>query len=543
MSGFFQKFLLLLLPIVAANLPAWGASEKALPQLFLTSDRCLACHNGLITDSGADVSIGSQWRSSIMAHASRDPYWQASVRREALMHPKAEKEIQDECAACHMPMARYQAKVRGGKGRVFAHFPVLPARTVQGRLAADAVSCTLCHQIQAEKLGTEESFTAGFRVDTASPLGERPVYGPYEVDSGRRQVMRSAARMVPNQSKHLQKSELCGSCHTLYTHTRGPDGRIIGTLPEQMPYLEWRHSSYAPQQQHCQSCHLPQLQKPMRITSVLGRPRENFSRHVFRGGNFFMLNLLNRYRTDLNVTALPQDLAETMRNTTAFLQSRSGSVSIHAPRIENGRLQAAVEIVNFAGHKLPTAYPSRRVWLHFSVQDADGTVFFESGALRADGSIVGNDNDVDKTRYEKHYTRIDDESQVQIYEAIMATPAGRVTTGLLQAIRFVKDNRILPYGFTKEDAGEDIAVQGGARSDADFVGGTDRVMFSVPVAGGRGPFQIDVRVLYQPIAFRWAQNLLQQQAEEIERFVSYYNRMADEAAIALATDSKTVPAP
>ena len=221
----------------------WGAAGD--PVLFVAADRCLACHNGLVTPSGQDVSIGSNWRSSIMAHSARDPYWQASVRRETLMHPKAAKDIQDECAACHMPMSRYQSKARGFKGEVFAHLPAPAARTPLDLLAADGVSCTLCHQIQAEKLGTEESFTAGFVVDTEDPLDERALFGPFDVDVGRTEVMRSAGRFVPTRAAHLQESALCASCHTLYTHTLGPGGEVIGRLPEQVPFLEWRHGAYA----------------------------------------------------------------------------------------------------------------------------------------------------------------------------------------------------------------------------------------------------------------------------------------------------------
>src|ERR687897_923191 len=51
---------------------------------FETSENCMACHNNLTTASGEDVSIGSSWRGSIMANSSRDPYWQASVRRETV---------------------------------------------------------------------------------------------------------------------------------------------------------------------------------------------------------------------------------------------------------------------------------------------------------------------------------------------------------------------------------------------------------------------------------------------------------------------------
>ena len=41
---------------------------------FRTSDRCEACHNGLTTSSDENVSIGFEWRASIMANSSRDPY-------------------------------------------------------------------------------------------------------------------------------------------------------------------------------------------------------------------------------------------------------------------------------------------------------------------------------------------------------------------------------------------------------------------------------------------------------------------------------------
>ena len=110
---------------------------------FQTSDRCVACHNGLKTASGDDVSIGFDWRASIMANSSRDPYWLASVRREIMDHPVASAEIVDECAVCHMPIPRYEAKLRGEHGRVFAHLP-FAADEKEGRQAADGVSC-VCH--------------------------------------------------------------------------------------------------------------------------------------------------------------------------------------------------------------------------------------------------------------------------------------------------------------------------------------------------------------------------------------------------------------
>ena len=179
----------------AAAIPASGepgaAVEGQPPHLFQTAEDCLACHNGLRTPAGEDVSIGTSWRASMMANSARDPYWQAAVRRETIDHPAAAAAIQDECSVCHMPMARTEAHARGREGRVFAHLPVAGGRGRDDRLAHDGVSCTICHQITGEKLGTPASFTGGFVVDAAPPLGKprgaagaRPIFGPFEVESG-----------------------------------------------------------------------------------------------------------------------------------------------------------------------------------------------------------------------------------------------------------------------------------------------------------------------------------------------------------------------
>jgi len=540
---FIVSSLFVLAGLVLVAAPAAAAQKKApagpMPRMFTTSDKCLACHNDLVTKKGQDVSIGFNWQSSMMAHAAKDPYWQASVRRETLAHPKASAEIQDECSACHMPMARYQAKAGGQMGTVFAHLPVLPARTAAAAFSGDGVSCSMCHQIQPDKLGTEESFTAGFVVDEKTPAGKRAIYGPYDIDAGRKRVMQSASQFQPQQGMHVQDSALCGSCHTLYTHTRGPDGEVIGTLPEQVPYLEWKHSDYY-QVQSCQSCHMPQLQDSMTITGVLGQPREDFSRHVFRGGNFFMPKIFNQNRAELGVTALPQDLAQASRETENNLTRDSAEVTISGASIRSGRLEADVSITNLAGHKLPTAYPSRRAWLHLTITDSSGQTIFESGALKPDGSIAGNANDLNPTRFEPHHQVIDEENQVQIYEAIMVDPDEQVTTGLLRAIRFMKDNRILPQGFDKRSADDDIAVKGEAEADTDFIGGSDKIRYSVPVDPDSRPFSLQARLWYQPIGFRWAQNLKQQQAAEIDRFVSYFNENSGQSGIVMAKDMKVV---
>jgi len=523
----------LLVGLASALLLQGAEAHKKVGPLFQTSDRCFACHNGLTTSAGEDVSIGFSWRPTMMANSSRDPYWQSGVRRETIDHPEAAKEIQDECSKCHMPMARFEANANGKLGEIFSHLGVDDSKR-DDRLAQDGVSCSLCHQISKDKLGTRESLVGGFVVDTTRKLGEREEYGPYKIENGQTRIMRTSTEgYKPTESDHIRKSEVCATCHTLITKALGPDGKVIGELPEQMPYQEWLNSEYK-DKQSCQSCHMPVIKEPVRITSVLGVTREEVSRHVFVGGNFFIQRMLNRYRGDLNVVALPEEFESAATRTIAHLQSQTAQVSVGNVNVTAGRIQADISVENLSGHKFPTAYPSRRAWLHVTLKDRNGGVVFESGALDPSGQIRGNDNDADATKYEPHYTEITAPDQVQIYEDIMVDQAGKLTTGLLSAVRYVKDNRLLPRGFNKQGADAEIAVLGGAAQDQDFAAGGDKIRYSMNVANAQGPFQVEAELLFQPIGYRWANNLKPYNAEEPKRFVGYYESMASGSAVRIA---------
>jgi hypothetical protein len=519
--------------------PAFAAPKPALRPAFQTSDRCVACHNDLKTSSGEDVSIGFEWRASMMANSSRDPYWRAGVRRETIDHPEAAAHIEDECSICHMPIARYEATFQGGTGKVFAHIPFADDPK-QGKQAADGVSCSVCHQISPEKLGTKETFNGRFVIASPASPDSRPEYGPYAVDRGHARIMRtSTGGYNPTEkSEHIRKSEMCATCHTLYTTALGPGGKPAGSLPEQMPYQEWLHSAYRTEQT-CQDCHMPAIPEPVAITRVFGVPREGVKRHSFVGANFFMQSLLNKFRDELEVEALPREMAGAAAYTLEYLKERAARVTIGNARVEGRRLLAEVRVENLGGHKLPTAYPSRRAWLHVTVRDSGGRVVFESGALRPDGSIAGNDNDADPQRFEPHYAEIRDAAQVQVYENIMGDPRGRLTTGLLSASRYLKDNRLLPRGFDKRSASADIAVIGEALQDADFGSAGDRVRYSVALAETQGPVTVEAELMYQPVGYRWAHNLepYATKAEEPRRFLRYYESMSASSSTVLARTS------
>lgn len=507
--------------------------KKDEPQ-FQTSDRCLACHNSLVNSAGQDVSIGFHWRASIMANSSHDPYWQASSRREVIDHPEAEAAIQDECSVCHMPITRYEAKLRGKPGEIFANLPIDTGDEVH-RQAADGVSCSVCHQITKDKLGTRESYNGGFVVHGPDADGRRVEYGPFDIQQGLQHIMRTSTQGYrPERGDHIREAELCATCHTLITTARGPGGKPIGKLPEQMPYPEWLHSDYR-NKQSCQDCHMPAIQGPVQISRVLGEERDGARMHSFLGGNFFILQLLDRYRGELNVAALPTELTANAAATSNFLQTRAADVEIENVSADAGCLQAEVVIRNKNGHKLPSAFPSRRAWLHFLVRDRNGRTVFESGALNPDGSIVGNDNDADPKRFEPHYREIRSTDQVEIYESILGDAQGGVTTGLLSGLRYLKDNRLLPDGFDKQTAEAEIAVVGDAQNDPSFVGGGHRVRYSAALGSATGPFTIEAELWYQPIGYRWANNLKPyDNADEPQRFNSYFDSMQSSSAIVLA---------
>jgi len=244
--------------------------------------------------------------------------------------------------------------------------------------------------------------------------------------------------------------------------------------------------------------------------------------------------MLNRYRADLGVWALPEEFEAAAARTVDHLESKTAQVSIDRIDATAGRLQAEISVQNLSGHKFPTAYPSRRAWLHVTVKDRNNRVIFESGAIKPDGSIQGNDNDQDPNRFEPHYTEIISPDQVQIYEDIMVGANNLPTTGLLTAVRFIKDNRLLPKGFNKRTVDQEIAPQGAAMNDEDFAGGGDKIRYSILLGDAQGPYRVEAELWFQPISYRWANNLRPYDAKEPQRFVGYYTSMSGGSGVAIA---------
>ena len=124
---------------------------------------------------------------------------------------------------------------------------------------------------------------------------------------------------------------------------------------------------------------------------------------------------------------------------------------------------------------------------------------------------------------------------MQIYESILGDLGGAPTTGLLTATQYLKDNRLLPRGFDKATAAADIGVYGDAKRTR--ISSAEPIACATVFAARRRADRctIEVELRYQPIAYRWAQNLERYDAPEPKRFLLYYSATADASSVVIAT--------
>lgn len=503
--------------------------------LFSGSGNCALCHepgfpntNALRDQYGNDISPPTLWRSTMMANAAKDPFWQAKVTAEVAANPHLKEIIEDKCTTCHAPLGRTEAIFNGASGYTLAEMQVDP-------LARDGVSCTSCHQIKQDNLGAEASFSGGYIIEN-----DRIIYGPFQ--SPFTQPMQAFVNYTPTFGEQVHDSELCATCHTLFTPYVDNDGNVVGTAPEQVPYLEWRNSDYPAQDIQCQTCHMPELESAVVISNrpMMLSGRSPFAKHYFVGGNVFMLRLLKQHGSEIGVTATAAQFDSTIARTLRLLQNETTELAADAAW-QNDNLEIKVVIKNKSGHKFPTAYPSRRAWVSLHVKDESEQVVFHSGGWDAQtGEIIGLDEP-----YEAHHDVIVSDDQVQVYESIMKDVDEQVNYTLLRAAGYLKDNRLPPTGFTTDHPDYvPAAIEGLAANDANFNRsgatqgtGTDTLTFRIGQLSSDHTYSIEIKLLYQSLAPRFAADLFTYNTPEVQTFKGYYEQ-ADKSPVMI--DSLTL---
>ena len=464
---------------------------------------CSLCHRAIPLPGGSTVPPPGEapesgvaniapfvfWPASMMAHSSRDPYWEAKVNFEGARLPAMKEIIEDTCLRCHAPMQQYP--LRASKQKM--------ALSSLNAIGKQGVACTVCHQITPEGFGEKRSFEAGFVIN-----GEFSLYGPH--DNPYTMPMLAHSGYTAAKGSHITDSAMCGTCHTVITPSVDATGKIVGEFVEQAPYLEWLVSDLPDLGASCQSCHMPTIKdsrggnasqyiahRPPGGPFPPTRPRQPFGMHYLVGGNLPGLNMLR----DVFPNEKPM-LDHNAARTKRFLEDAL-SLSLTGER-NAGQLSLSVKVTNNTGHKLPTAFPSRRVWLHATITAANGKTVFESGAWdEKTGEITG------VAGLEPHYSRIASPDQVIIYEAEMANTDGEPTVSLLRGHSYAKDNRLLPSGFDltrKLPQGIESAsiAPVGTSADKGFTDGQHEIVYEVSLASApAGPYRATVEAFYQSI--------------------------------------------
>lgn len=530
-------------PAAAPHLwPRLAAGREVEHGRFATSLQCARCHSGssqaqaLRDASGRDVAPFDLWQASMMANAARDPLWRAAVSVEVAATPSARAAIEAKCLQCHAPMAAHEARAAGEP----VTLDLLRRDDGPGQLALDGVSCTYCHQIDADPAAAASTFGGQARL-----VPFKDILGPYDAPQGSAMFIRTG--YLPRKGDHVRSAAQCASCHTLFTNAVGPDGKATGgRLAEQTAYLEWQNSAFdetraAPgaQAASCSACHVPQRDEDgAPISTRVARDngggdvpgladRDPFGRHLFVGGNTLVPAMLRDARAELRPLAPDAAFDAVIAAARRQLRQETARVVLATPTRQGDLLRIPVRVVNLTGHKLPTGHPTRRLWLRVRVTDAAGQRVFASGEHDAAGRLVDRSGqplaeELPGGPLPAHLDLVTAEGQVQVWQSVMRDGQGTPTFLLLRAEGYWKDDRLLPAGWDPAHPAAADAAPTGLLGDPDFGAGGDTVTYEVAAPASRGPYTIEAAALYQPLGARYAAELMTWRTPEVEALAAYY---------------------
>ena len=504
--------------------------------LFPTAKTCGGCHGhdplgfAMITSSGEDVNVYDDWRSTMMANAARDPFWRAKVTHEILINPAHSLQLQDKCTSCHAPAGHYQAKLK----RQQQYYTL--AEMYADTLGLDGVTCQICHAQSPAMLGDLHSGALNFDTNYI-----RIAYGPYDVPFA--PPMHDFVGITPIYGEHISDAGLCAGCHTLITGTVDLSGLPTGgTFVEQATYHEWLNSRYDEDHDKvtCQACHIPQLFDEIIISANYQflTPQFPYGLHELAGANVTMLKLLRDNRAKLDISAEAAQFDSTIAATLRMLQYKTLEISLESQVLNGDTAYFDLKMLNKAGHKFPSGYPSRRAWVELEVKNASGTTVFHSGRYNPDFSLPDEDANV-----EPHYNIINRPQQVQIYELVPGDVTGMFTNVLERSDKALKDNRLTPQGFLKSDPVYDTTqIVGGALSDPDFNrfadgsegSGSDILHFHIPINGYTGTLTVSAKIWYQSLPPKWMEPMFAFSTPEIDSFRQMFNA-ADRSPVLIAS--------
>ncbi|HEU4504503.1 MAG TPA: multiheme c-type cytochrome [Nitrospira sp.] len=258
----------------------------------LKAESCGQCHR----------EIYEEWKSSIHARAYEDPYFQAYWNKDKRIWV---------CLNCHTPLENQQPTIikHIPRGRVEKAVQE-PNPHYDPEYQKESVTCAACH------------------------VRDGIIYGPFED---------SAAPHPTKFDPNFRTTQVCYRCHNVVSgpaqfYRVGPCGT----------YAEYEGKFFMQERGFiCQSCHMPEIDRPVATNSPIRRGRQ----HLWRGG----------HDPDMVKRAVA-------------IQVKADTAS---PK-PGERVTFTLTLVNAgAGHKIPTGDPDRFFTVEFMVEDARGRVLEE----------------------------------------------------------------------------------------------------------------------------------------------------------------------
>ena len=289
-----------------------------------------------------------------------------------------------------------------------------------------------------------------------------------------------------NEFGNNPKAQTCQDCHMANKYSNA-----AGTL--NVPLIQQPIATV-------QDDRYPSVEHRADADKVQVRFRDSgFARHQFQGLNVPLLEMFSQFMNDYKpfpdknfpynevlgvrqndyMLTVNADLPNAIDAFVQQAQNSTASIVVTPVSTDKDKLVANVTVTNKTGHRFPSGVGFRRSFIEFQVIDnRSGQIVWASGRTNELGIIVDENGKPlpseffaryqDKSGksfqyYQPHYYdkpghTITRQDQVQIFEELIQDADGNFTTSFIRRDTPVKDNRLLPLGWSAQ--GPDPSLSG-----------------------------------------------------------------------------------
>jgi hypothetical protein len=328
---------------------------------------------------------------------------------------------------------------------------------------------------------------------------------------------------LSNRPVKIADAQSCQDCHMPKTYAGSRVRTRVANIEDNTyPFVDFR---------------LPDKDLTLKV-------RDDFSRHTLVALNVFANEMFQQFSGTLGISTgdymypssaggvTPVAGLVTTENSMLELARQTVNLDVVSINRTPDALEVAVKVTNLAGHGFPSGVEFRRGFIEFLALDAEGRPLWASGHTNAKGEIVEGlservlpteffdfackdpklppeqcrpacEKDFDPARcvqlVQPHFFGtqypITRQDEVQIYEELVKDNDGLLTNSFVRLFEHVKDNRLLPKGWTPDGPFAEFSEPfGRAQQDPGYIPtdfardrrgseGSNTVVYRIPLKG------------------------------------------------------------